>query len=90
MEGLNSVKNQWQRAKSGQPVTLAASENRVQEFNGGLVIIGLEQQKKEQRDREEALHMETQLSMPVFSLLNLIVLFFQFANKVWTQMRLFF
>lgn len=65
MEGIDSLKNQWHRAKSGQPVALPAPENKVQEFNGGLVIIGLEQQKKEQRDREEAMHMETQLSMQI-------------------------
>jgi hypothetical protein len=55
------VQNQWQRAKSGQAVALPAPENKIQEYNGGLVIIGLEQQKKEQREREEAMHMETQL-----------------------------
>jgi len=58
---VDTVSSQWQRAKSGQAVTLPAPENKVQEYNGGLVIIGLEQQKKEQREREEAMHMETQL-----------------------------
>jgi hypothetical protein len=61
MEQGDSLQNQWQRAKSGQAVALPTPENKIQEFNGGLVIIGLEQQKKEQREREEAMHMETQL-----------------------------
>jgi len=58
---IDTLKDQWQRAKSGLSIQLPEAENKLQEFSGGLVIIGLEQQQKEQRERQEAFYMETNL-----------------------------
>jgi hypothetical protein len=54
----NNTRSQWERAKAGLPVQ---SSDSKQEFAGGLVVIGLEQQAKEQREKTEALYMETNL-----------------------------
>jgi hypothetical protein len=58
---IDTLSSQWSRAKSGHAVQLPDESNKPKEFSGGLVIIGLQQQAKEQRERQEAMYMETNL-----------------------------
>jgi len=57
----DSISNQWSRVKKGEPLQLNQSSNKVKEFSGGLVIIGMAQLQKEQLERQEASFMETNL-----------------------------